>query len=107
MVTLGATYTTKPVHVLYSRTNGPDSVLVRVTVGPIICGDHASLKLFEEATRRPDEDDDHDSLWFAYSQQSYWQLFSLAISRPFRSTDHEPEVIYIYPPQIALMGGWN
>ena len=51
--------------------------------------------------------DDHDSLWFGYSQQSYWQLFSGNISRPFRTTDHEPEVIYIYPHQIALPGGWD
>ena len=51
--------------------------------------------------------DDQDSLWFGYSQQSYWQLFSGNISRPFRTTDHEPEVIYIYPHQIALPGGWN
>ena len=54
-----------------------------------------------------DEEEDLDSLWFGYSQQSYWQLFSPAISRPFRSTDHEPEVIYIYPHQIPLPGGWS
>lgn len=54
-----------------------------------------------------DDADDQDSLWFGYSQQSYWQLFSANISRPFRTTDHEPEVIYIYPHQIALPGGWN
>ena len=51
--------------------------------------------------------DDQDSLWFGYTQQSYWQLFSPAISRPFRTTDHEPEMVYIYPHQIALPGGWN
>lgn len=53
------------------------------------------------------DDDDHDSIWFGYTQQSYWQLFNGSISRPFRTTDHEPEVIYIYPHQIPLAGGWN
>ncbi|MEO5660437.1 MAG: phospholipase A, partial [Polaromonas sp.] len=53
------------------------------------------------------DEDDQDSLWFGYSQQSYWQLFNKDLSRPFRTTDHEPELIYIYPHQIALPGGWD
>ena len=48
-----------------------------------------------------------DSLWFGYTQQSYWQFFNTDLSRPFRSTDHEPEITYIYPSEADLPGGWR
>lgn len=53
------------------------------------------------------EDSDQDSLWFGYTQRSYWQLYNPGMSGAFRTTDHEPELIYIYPHQIALAGGWS
>ncbi len=48
-----------------------------------------------------------DSLWFGYSQQSNWQIFSSDLSRPFRTTDHEPEITYIYPSDVQLPLGWR
>ncbi len=48
-----------------------------------------------------------DSVWFGYTQQSYWQLFTPEISRPFRTTDHEPEVMYVYPTTADLPFGWK
>ena len=48
-----------------------------------------------------------DSLWVAYSQQSYWQFFNSELSRPFRSTDYQPEVIYVYPTDAQLPFGWR
>lgn len=55
----------------------------------------------------PEDSADHDSLWFGYTQKSYWQLFNTGLSRPFRVTDHEPELIYIFPHQVPLAGGWS
>lgn len=48
-----------------------------------------------------------DSVWFGYTQQSNWQLFNGDQSRPFRTTDHSPEVTYIYPLDAELPGGWR
>ena len=63
-------------------------------------------KLAEGVLRN--DDAARDSLWFAYSQQSYWQLFTRELSRPFRSTDHEPEVFYVFPVDQPIGGsGWR
>ena len=48
-----------------------------------------------------------DSLWFGYTETSTWQVFTPALSRPFRNTDHEPELVYAYPLTQRLPGGWT
>lgn len=49
-------------------------------------------------------------LWFAYTQRSLWQLWDDEDSSPFRSTDHQPEAIYVVPVSArigTLPLGWH
>lgn len=55
----------------------------------------------------PEDSDRLDSLWIAYSQLSFWQVFNGDISRPFRTTDHQPEIFYVYPTEAQLPFGWR
>ena len=47
----------------------------------------------------------NSSLWAAYTQKSYWQLYADdEASAPFRETNHEPEVIWQVPVDFRLFG---
>jgi len=49
-------------------------------------------------------------IWFAFTQRSIWQLWNAQDSAPFRSTDYQPELIYIIPlsKQLGELGdGWR
>ena len=51
-----------------------------------------------------------DSVWFAYTQKSSWQVWDHADSAPFRTTDYQPEAIYVTPVPESLgnlPGGWR
>ena len=41
-------------------------------------------------------------LWFAYTQRSLWQIWDRQDSSPFRSTDYQPEAIYIIPVPASI-----
>lgn len=43
-------------------------------------------------------------IWAAYTQLSKWQFYNGEISRPFRETNYEPEVLVVLPISYKILG---
>ena len=48
--------------------------------------------------------DTNADVWLGYTQQSYWQVYNGKYSRPFRSSDYQPEIFLTQPVKGNLPG---
>jgi phospholipase A1 len=48
--------------------------------------------------------DTDTDLWIAYTQRSFWQLYNVEESSPFRETDYEPELLLNFRTRFSLLG---
>ena len=71
--------------------------------------DHAEIK-FQFSFKLPIAKDifhNNGKLYFAYTNQSYWQAYNKDISSPFRETNHEPELFLTVDNDWSFFGMTN
>jgi phospholipase A1/A2 len=79
--------THRPNYVVMSRLEEPPRAFGRVN--PY---DKSELKFQLSLKAKVSSLPGNNDVWVAYTQDSYWQVLNAEISRPFRETNHEPEI---------------
>ena len=50
------------------------------------------------------EQDNTSGLYLGFTTVSYWQMYNGDLSKPFRATDYEPEIYYVWQDELSILG---
>ena len=101
----------KPVYLLpffrtSNRNTRPSSPAANHSVSAPVDLDDTEAKLQISLKTKIAEDifGDNGDLWFGYTQTSRWQVYNDGLSRPFRETNHEPELMLGWRTEYDFLG---
>ena len=99
-----------PVHVTSQINRSPQSPTRAVSNLPDYRREEAKFQLSLRTKVAEDVLLPNADVWLAFSQQTFWQVYDPADSRPFRNADYEPEAMYVVPTGKGLRSlpfGWQ